>query len=177
MRRTSRRLVLPNPGRANRSPAEFYAPPKGDVPELMGFIKRVQRRRPRTLEEDIEHRRRANAALVQAAEQIREQDKDPDSPARRAAEKILFSIMGGAGKLIPNNTHFDTTRANIEVSGAEALDLPVPEGSTPSIPSDFKGNMDLNGLADLLGRESTQRIPLCMLALMNNSSGWQPISM
>ena len=58
----------------------------------------------------------------------------------RAAEKILFSIMGGEGKVVPNNTHFDTTRANVEMSGAEAVDLPVAEGAMPSLKADFKGN-------------------------------------
>ncbi len=64
----------------------------------------------------------------------------------RAAEKILFTILGGAGKIIPNNTHFDTTRANIEVSGAEAADLPVKEALVPALVKDFKGNMDLTAL-------------------------------
>ena len=68
----------------------------------------------------------------------------------RAAEKILFSIMGGQDKIIPNNTHFDTTRANIEVSGAKAIDLLPPEGIDPRIRADFKGNMDLKGLEDLI---------------------------
>jgi tryptophanase len=95
----------------------------------------------------------------------------------RAAEKILFSIMGGEGKLIPNNTHFDTTRANIEMSGADALDLPIPEGLIPSLPGDFKGNMDLGALEELLEREGKERIPLCMMTVTNNSNGGQPVSM
>src|SRR5512136_1729666 len=68
----------------------------------------------------------------------------------RASEKILFEIMGGKGKVIPNNTHFDTTRANIEVSGAEAADLPVKEALIPSLVKDFKGNMDITALERLL---------------------------
>jgi len=95
----------------------------------------------------------------------------------RAAEKILFSIMGGEGKLIPNNTHFDTTRANIEMSGADAIDLPIPEGLVPSLPGDFKGNMDLGALAELLRQEHIERIPLCMMTVTNNSNGGQPVSM
>jgi tryptophanase len=95
----------------------------------------------------------------------------------RAAEKILFSITGGEGKLIPNNTHFDTTRANIEMNGADALDLPIPEGLIPSLPGDFKGNMDLGALEALLEREPTERIPLCIMTVTNNSNGGQPVSM
>lgn len=95
----------------------------------------------------------------------------------RAAEKILFNILGGEGKIIPNNTHFDTTRANVEMSGAEAHDLPIPEGSVPSFEGDFKGNMDLDALSALIEREGTDRIPLCMLTITNNSNGGQPVSM
>src|SRR3990170_1037129 len=68
----------------------------------------------------------------------------------RAAEKILFSIVGGAGKIIPNNTHFDTTRANVEFSRAEAVDLPTPEGKQPGLIADFKGNIDLEALASFI---------------------------
>ena len=64
----------------------------------------------------------------------------------RAAERILFSILGGPGKIIPNNSHFDTTRANIEVSGTAAVDLPTAEGLDPALVQDFKGNMNLAGL-------------------------------
>ncbi len=95
----------------------------------------------------------------------------------RAAEKILFNIMGGRGKIVPNNTHFDTTRANIEISGAEALDLPVAEGLDPSLKKNFKGNMDLAALEALLQKESPQRIPLVMLTVTNNSNAGQPVSM
>ena len=95
----------------------------------------------------------------------------------RAAEKILFSIMGGPGKIIPNNTHFDTTRANIEVSGAEAIDLLPPEGTDPQLLGNFKGNMDLKGLAEVLGQYGPERIPLIMLTVTNNSNAGQPVSM
>ena len=95
----------------------------------------------------------------------------------RAAEKILFSIMGGEGKLIPNNTHFDTTRANIEMSGADALDLPIREGLIPSLLGDFKGDMDVEALEELLTRERPERIPVCMITVTNNSNGGQPVSM
>jgi tryptophanase len=95
----------------------------------------------------------------------------------RAAEKILFSIMGGKGKVVPNNTHFDTTRANVEMSGAEAIDLLVPDGAVPSIKADFKGNMDLAALETLIRRKGSLGIPLCMLTVTNNANGGQPVSM
>jgi tryptophanase len=85
--------------------------------------------------------------------------------------------MGGKGKAVPNNTHFDTTRANVEMSGAEAVDLPVPEGDVPSVEADFKGNMDLGALEAFIHRTGAERIPLCMLTVTNNSSGGQPVSM
>jgi tryptophanase len=95
----------------------------------------------------------------------------------RAAEKILFNIMGGQGKIIPNNTHFDTTRANIEVSGAEAVDLLPPEGTDPQLKGDFKGNMDLSGLENLIRQNGPERIPLVMATVTNNSNAGQPVSM
>jgi tryptophanase len=95
----------------------------------------------------------------------------------RAAEKILFNIMGGLGKIVPNNTHFDTTRANIEISGAEAVDLLPLEATIPSQKGDFKGNMDLKALEELLDKFGPQRIPLVMLTVTNNSNAGQPVSM
>ncbi len=95
----------------------------------------------------------------------------------RAAEKILFNIVGGQGKIVPNNTHFDTTRANVEISGAEAVDLPVPEGLNPTLLADFKGNMDLDALESLLQSEGPKRIPLVMLTVTNNANAGQPVSM
>jgi tryptophanase len=95
----------------------------------------------------------------------------------RAAERILFGITGGEGKVIPNNTHFDTTRANVEVSGAKALDLPCPEGGNPALIADFKGNMDIKALEDFLEKEDKANIPLGMITVTNNSGGGQPVSM
>ena len=94
----------------------------------------------------------------------------------RAAEKILFSIAGGPGAIIPNNTHFDTTRANVEASGAQALDLVAACGLDPQHEAPFKGNMDLDRLEELLRRED-HRVPLVMLTITNNSGGGQPVSM
>lgn len=94
----------------------------------------------------------------------------------RAAEAILTSIMGGEGKIIPNNTHFDTTRGNFEAAGVRALDLVIPEGLDPSAEHPFKGNMDLARLEALLAAES-DNIPLVMLTITNNAGGGQPVSM
>ncbi len=94
----------------------------------------------------------------------------------RAAEKILFSIFGGNGKFIPNNTHFDTTRANIEYSGAVAVDLPCKEGNDPDLIADFKGNIDLNMLDNFI-KSNKNNVPLVMLTITNNSNGGQPVSM
>jgi len=95
----------------------------------------------------------------------------------RAAERILFSTICKRGDIVPNNTHFDTTRANIEATGAEALDLPVPEGLVPSTPHPFKGNMSVPALRALIDRVGAKRIPLCMLTVTNNTGGGQPVSM
>ena len=95
----------------------------------------------------------------------------------RAAERILFSVMCKKGDVVPNNTHFDTTRANIEFHGAEAVDLPIPEASRPAVPYPFKGNMDVDALRALIERVGPDRIPLAMMTLTNNSGGGQPASL
>ncbi len=94
----------------------------------------------------------------------------------RAAEKILFSILGGEGVMIPNNTHFDTTRANIEFSGAQAIDLLNENGKIPDFIADFKGNMDTEKLRTFLD-ENAPNVPIVMLTITNNSGGGQPVSM
>ncbi|HUF36282.1 MAG TPA: tryptophanase [Gemmatimonadales bacterium] len=95
----------------------------------------------------------------------------------RAAERILFAVMCGPGDVVPNNTHFDTTRANIEFAGAEARDLVIAEGLVPSARHPFKGNMDVDRLRALVREVGPRRIPLCMLTITNNSGGGQPVSM
>ena len=95
----------------------------------------------------------------------------------RASEKILFSILGGKGKYFVSNTLFDTTRANIEFSGAEGIDLICEEGKHPSIPAPFKGNMDLPALRKTIEEKGAGNIPLCIITVTNNSGGGQPVSM
>src|SRR5271167_4475052 len=95
----------------------------------------------------------------------------------RAAERILFSVATKKGDLVPNNTHFDTTRANVEFVGAEAVDLPVPEARQPSTRLPFKGNMDVGALENLIARVGRQHVPLVVLTVTNNSGGGQPVSM
>jgi tryptophanase len=94
----------------------------------------------------------------------------------RAAEAILFSILGGIGRIVPSNTHFDTTRGNIEASGAQALDLPTPEARDFASLHPFKGNMDVAALEALLAARSAE-IPLIMITMTNNAGGGQPVSL
>src|SRR5438445_1802933 len=95
----------------------------------------------------------------------------------RAAERILFTVLCHKGHVVPNNTHFDTTRANIEFTGARAVDLPIAEAADTQARLDFKGNMDVAALERLIESEGAQNIPLVMLTVTNNSGGGQPVSM
>src|SRR5688572_21708686 len=93
----------------------------------------------------------------------------------RAAEKILFSVIGGAGRLVPNNSHFDTTRANVEATGAEAIDLTPQHDRSAMLP--FKGDMDVDALERLIADRGVDSIPVVFMTITNNSMGGQPVSM
>jgi tryptophanase len=95
----------------------------------------------------------------------------------RAAEHILFGVLVQPGMIIPNNTHFDTTRANIEYNGGEALDIPCPEASDLESDYPFKGNMDIAALEQVVAEHGVEKIPLIMVTITNNSGGGQPVSM
>jgi tryptophanase len=95
----------------------------------------------------------------------------------RAAEKILFGVVGGPGKVVPSNTHFDTTRANVEYTGAEAVDLVIEEGKHPSAIHPFKGNLDTDALDAFIHERGPEHIPLVMVTVTNNSGGGQPVSL
>ncbi len=95
----------------------------------------------------------------------------------RAAERILFSLVCSEGDVVPNNTHFDTTRANVEFQKAEARDLCIKEGQQPEVIHPFKGNMDIDSLRETIREVGVERIPLVMVTVTNNSGGGQPVSM
>lgn len=95
----------------------------------------------------------------------------------RAAEHILFTTIARPGQVIPNNTHFDTTRAHVEHAGAEARDLVIDEGHHPRLIHPFKGNMDLDALESTIHEVGASAIPAIMLTVTNNSGGGQPVSM
>ncbi|MFQ5490962.1 MAG: tryptophanase [Phycisphaerae bacterium] len=95
----------------------------------------------------------------------------------RASERILFEIVGGPGKIVPNNIHFDTTRANIEHSGAKAVDLITEVGLDPKSRAPFKGDMDVDKLRAFFAEVDPANVPLVMMTITNNSGGGQPVSM
>ena len=95
----------------------------------------------------------------------------------RAAEHLLYSRLGGPGKVFISNTHFDTTRANIEFSGAAAIDVPVPENRQTDLLLPFKGNMDTRALREQILKNGPENVAAVILTVTNNSGGGQPVSM
>ncbi|MCH7702754.1 MAG: tryptophanase [Planctomycetes bacterium] len=95
----------------------------------------------------------------------------------RASERILFELYGAAGLIVPNNAHFDTTRANVEHSGAQALDLGIPEAADATNRHPFKGNMNVEALRALIDKVGPEKIPLVMVTVTNNMGGGQPVSL
>ncbi len=95
----------------------------------------------------------------------------------RAAEHLLYTRIGGPGRVFVSNTHFDTTRANIEFSGAEAIDIPIAEGRRPEVYHPFKGNLDTERLLDIIAERGAENIAAVILTVTNNSGGGQPVSM
>ncbi|XP_032240171.2 tryptophanase isoform X1 [Nematostella vectensis] len=95
----------------------------------------------------------------------------------RAAERILFKCMLEQGDIVPNNAHFDTTRANVEAVGAVAINLPVPEALDPQHASLFKGNMDVQKLSKLLTSEKRKKVKMVIITITNNALGGSPVSM
>ena len=95
----------------------------------------------------------------------------------RGAEQVLFNVTVKPGDIVPNNTHFDTTRANVQARDAQALDLVIPEGRDPTARHPFKGNMHLDALAQLVQTTGAEKIPLAMMTVTNNAVGGQPVAM
>lgn len=95
----------------------------------------------------------------------------------RAAERILYNILGGVGKVFISNTHFDTTRANIEFTGSTAIDIIYEESKDPELDLPFKGNIDIESLKQLITQYGRQKIGAVIITVTNNSAGGQPVSM